>query len=95
MTASKRKQLNIRSDEAHAIAHELAERLGATTTDVVVSALREYKSKHRIPSRLVTPEEAEANYRAIMRGVAETRRRVPPSESWSTADLYDEYGAPK
>jgi hypothetical protein len=95
MSASSRKQLNVRSDEAHAIAHELAERLGATTTDVVVSALREYKSKHRIPSRLVTPEEAKANYRAIMRGVDEARRRAPSKESWSADDLYDERGAPK
>jgi hypothetical protein len=95
MSASNRKQLNIRSDEAHAIAHELAERLGATTTEIVVSALREFKSKHRIPSRLVTPEQAEANYRAIMRGVAEARRRAPPTEPWDAADLYDEIGAPK
>lgn len=95
MSASGRKQLNVRSDEAHAIAHELAERLGATTTEVVVSALREYKSKHRIPSRLVTPEEAEANYRAIMRGVEEARRRAPPKESWTTDELYDESGLPK
>jgi hypothetical protein len=95
MSASKRKQLNIRSDEAHAIAHELSERLGATTTEVVVSALREYKSKHRIPSRLVTPEEAEANYRAIMRGVLEARRRAPPQKDWSTDELYDENGAPQ
>jgi hypothetical protein len=95
MPASRRKQLNVRSDEAYATAHELAERLGATTTEIVVAALREYKSRRRIPSRLVTPEEAEANYRAIMRGVAETRRRAPPSESWTADDLYDERGVPK
>ena len=95
MPASSRKQLNIRSDEAYATAHELAERLGATTTEVVISALREFKLKHRIPSRLVTPEEAEANFRAIMRGVDETRRRAPPLEPWTTDILYDEHGGPK
>jgi hypothetical protein len=95
MSASSRKQLNIRSDEAYATAHELAERLGATTTEVVISALREFKLKHRIASRLVTPEEADANYRAIMRGVAEARRRPQPLKPWTTDDLYDEHGAPK
>jgi hypothetical protein len=95
MPASTRKQLNIRSDEAYATAHELAAQFGATTTDVVISALREYKAKHRIPSRLVTPEQAEANYRAIMRGVAEARRRAPPTAPWDAHELYDEHGAPK
>ena len=35
------KQLNIRNDEAYARAKRLAERLGISTTEVVVKALRQ------------------------------------------------------
>lgn len=90
-----RKQLNIRSDEAYATAHELAEQIGTTTTDVVVRALRELKSSRRIPSRLVTPEEAEANLSALMESV---RARAPNGSEMLGSDhddLYDEFGLPK
>jgi hypothetical protein len=95
MAASNRKQLNIRSNEAYATAHELAEQIGTTTTEVVIRALREFKSKRRIPSRLVSPEEAEANLSTLMDSV---RMRAPSgSASFSSKhdDLYDELGLPK
>jgi len=95
MSLRSRKQLNIRSDEAYATAHELAERVGATATEIVVSALREYKSKLHIPCRPIMPEQAEANYRVIMGGVAAARRRSPPIVSWDAGRLYDKHGAPK
>jgi len=95
MHASNRKQLNIRSDEAYATAHELAEKLGATTTEVLLNALREFKSKRSIPSRLVTLEESRANLAALrdsLRGrpVADIE---PPL--WDHSYLYDEFGLPK
>jgi hypothetical protein len=93
MVASTRRQLNIRSDEAYATAHDLAEQFGTTTTEVVVRALREFKSKRRIHSRLVSPEEAEANLSALMKSV---RARGPSgSLSHNQDDLYDEFGLPK
>ena len=90
MVASTRRQLNIRSDEAYATAHDLAEQFGTTTTEVVVRALREFKSKRRIPSRLVSPEEAEANLSALMKSV-----RGSVTLSSNHDDLYDEFGLPK
>ena len=55
MSANTRKQLNIRNDEAFATAHDLAAKLGMTTTEIVVSALREFKSKRRISDKLLPP----------------------------------------
>ena len=95
MPASNRKQLNIRSDEAYATAHELAERLGVSTTEVVVSALREYRSKRRIPSKLVTPEEADANFAALMESVRRNKANTPAAPASNHDDFYDEFGLPK
>jgi hypothetical protein len=93
MVASNRKQLNVRSDEAYATAHELAKQIGTTTTEVVIRALREFKSKRRIPSRLVSPEEAEANLSMLMESV---RTRAPSESAFSDHnDLYDGFGLPK
>ena len=66
---------------------------GTTTTEVVVRALRELQSKRRVPSRFVSPEEAEANLSALMKSV---RARGPSgSLSPNHDDLYDEFGLPK
>ena len=92
MVASTRRQLNIRSDEAYATAHDLAEQFGTTTTEVVVRALRELQSKRRVPSRFVSPEEAEANLSALMKSV---RARGSVTLSSNHDDLYDEFGLPK
>ena len=88
------KQLNVRSDEAVETARTLAKRLGTTTTDVVVQALRRYAAERTIPSTKVTAAEAEANYRAIMRSV---RRAAKDRKEggWSDKDLYDDNGLPK
>jgi hypothetical protein len=95
MTASTRRQLNIRSDEAYATAHELAEKLGVPTTEVVLNALREFKSKRSNPSRLVTIEESEANLAALEESLG---RRPPTDAEPPLSDhgyLYDEFGLPK
>jgi hypothetical protein len=95
MPASTRKQLSIRSDEAFVIAHELARKLGTTTTDVVVRALREFNSQRRIPSRLVTPEEADANVAALKASLRERRPKDAEGISSNHDYLYDEFGLPK
>jgi hypothetical protein len=94
MSASTRKQLNIRGDEAYATAHRLAELLGTTTTEVVVKALPELESKRRIPRRRVTPEEAEANLRQLMESIRREPGKAEPLDS-NHDDLYEEYGLPK
>jgi hypothetical protein len=95
MSANRRKQLNVRSDEAFATAHALAAELGTTITEIVVSALREFKSRRCIPGKLVTPGEAEANLSALMESVrrnASKRTTILPSNH---DDFYDEFGLPK
>ncbi len=95
MPTSNRKQLNVRSDEAHATAHNLARELGTTATEAVVRALREFNANRRIPSRLVRPEEAAANLSALM---ASIRTRAPNRSATPASnhdELYDEFGLPK
>lgn len=89
------RQLNIRSDEAWSTATGLAERLGKTTTDVVVEALREYQASRRIPSTKVTAAEAAENARSIMERVRKTNRRRIPGLTSDTSDLYDDDGLPR
>jgi hypothetical protein len=88
------RQLNIRSDEGYDIAHRLAQRLGKTTTDVVVSALREYQAQRRIASASVTAAEAEANYRALMKAVSAAHAKAP-AKILTSEEMYDESGLPK
>jgi hypothetical protein len=95
MPASARRQLNIRNDEAFATAHELARELSTTTAEIVVRALREFKSKRRIPSRLVTPEEADANIAALRKRWSEYGPGDLGGLSSNHDDLYDDYGLPK
>jgi hypothetical protein len=95
MPASTRKQLNIRSDEAFTTAHRLAAELGTTTTEIVVSALREFRAKRRIPSKLVTPEEADANLSALMESVRRNAAKRTAKLSSNHDDLYDDFGLPK
>ena len=66
MSASPRKQLNIRSDEARAIAHAIAAETGMTVTQIVETALREFRTGRRIPSTKVTPQEADRNRTALL-----------------------------
>jgi hypothetical protein len=97
MKASSHRQLNVRSNEAYEIAHDLAEKQGKTTTDIVVSALRQFAGRRTIPSTKVTPEEADANYKAIMEGVRKANQEHPVDFSSQDIDelLYDEFGLPK
>jgi hypothetical protein len=55
----------------------------------------QFESDRSVPSRLVGPEEAEANLVALMESV---RGRAPGSSASLTSnhdDLYDEFGLPK
>ena len=88
------RQLNIRSDEAWETARLLAERLGKTTTQVVVDALRAYRDASCIPSTKVTPEEARANRATLMQMIKEANRNRPPGLTSDHSDLYDDDGLP-
>ncbi|MEF3365318.1 hypothetical protein V3H18_02090 [Methylocystis sp. 9N] len=84
------RQLNIRSDEGY----EIAQRLGKTTTDVVLSALREYQAQQRGASACMTAPEAETNYRTLMKAVAAAHAKAP-AKILTDEEMYDEFGLPK
>jgi hypothetical protein len=81
MSASRRKQLNIRSDEARALAHALAAETGLTVTAVIERALRDWRdgrSGRRIASTRVTASEADRNREALMAAIGLADALPPP-----------------
>jgi antitoxin VapB len=83
--------LRIESEEARAIADELARRTGESIEKAVTTALRERLE------RVAREDEAESRLREIM---AIAKRAGPKwAEPWKSADpndeLYDELGLPK
>jgi hypothetical protein len=89
------RQLNIRSDEAAETARVLAEHLGATTTQVVIEALRSYSARMIAPSRKTTPEQVDKDWRQLRRMIKDANRGRPPGGSSDHDDLYDDFGAPR
>lgn len=87
------KQLNIRSDEAHALACTLAEALGQSTTAIVTAALREFRDRH-LPQPEVSPEQAEETYRILMDIARQAARHKRPGATSDHRDFYDENGLP-
>lgn len=102
-------RLIIEDDEAHALAHELAERRGTTIDEAVVASLREALSATKpdapqdvpaaVPFRSPTLEEMtpeqRARYDALGALVRELAPHVRPGASSDHRDMYDEYGLPK
>jgi len=85
------KQLNIRSDEAYEIAHDLARRLNRTVTEVLETALRDYQRRHAADA--LTAEQAAflVDIQALSaRAAAATR----PGATSDHRDFYDEKGLP-
>jgi hypothetical protein len=88
------RQLNIRSDEAYAIAHEVAEMTGRPVGDVVLAALREYGAKVVVPGELTPKQKVDvARIRAIARRAA-ARRRPGVTFEEIMNEMYDEKGLP-
>lgn len=80
-------QMNIKSDEAYALATEIAGRTGETLTQVVLEALRARQ-------RALTKDERFEQAMAICR---DARSRMTPEFLALDHDalLYDEFGLPK
>jgi antitoxin VapB len=85
-----RNSLNLKSDEAYRLAHELAERTGESMTKAVVIALQE-RLERLEPERGASRLE---RLRAIVKGCREEWRE--PYRSIDHGDLlYDERGLPR
>ena len=84
--------LIVRSDEAYALSHELAERCGTTVDDAVVTALRDYGRRAAADDELSSEQRAERDIiRALVREARVHRiANVPTDHDY----LYDEYGLP-
>ncbi|MGH2905635.1 MAG: type II toxin-antitoxin system VapB family antitoxin [Solirubrobacterales bacterium] len=76
---------NIKSDETHALARELADRTGESMAKAVDEAIRAKLNE-------VKREDRVERIKALL---ADTARRFPPDWDSSTDDLYDEDGLPR
>jgi hypothetical protein len=86
------RQLNIRSDEAHRLAHLIADQTGRPVVDVVVEALRDYGSKlPRVDD--MTPTQ-RAGYEALRKLASRAVKYKHPGATSDHSDLYDEHGLP-
>ena len=89
------RQLNIRSDEAAERASALAKRLGKTTTEVVVEALRSYDASAQPLDELGMTPEKRRRYESILEIAREARKHLIPGAPEDHDSLYDENGLPK
>ena len=85
------KQLNIRSDEAYEIAHDLARRLNKTVTEVLETALRAYRRDQAADA--LTPEE-EAFLADIQDLSSRAAAAARPGATSDHRDFYDDKGLP-
>jgi len=86
------RQLNVRSDDAYRIAHEIAEQLEVTTTEAVERALRDYGA--RLPAKKGMTPTQRAEYEALMALAAKSAKAAKPGATSDHSDMYDEYGLP-
>jgi hypothetical protein len=87
------RQLNIRSDEAYQIAHDIADRLNITTTDVIVRALRVYGSRMTPSGDGMTPTQ-RAEFDALTEIAQKAARHKRRGATSDHSDMYDEFGLP-
>jgi antitoxin VapB len=92
--STKRKQLNIRSDEAVQIAHRLVRKTGMTATEVVVDALRRVEAAGEVDKAGLTPDQLD-DYLALRALSKKYAALVVPGSTSDHDDLYDENGVPK
>jgi antitoxin VapB len=83
--------LNIKSDEAHRLAREVAARTGETMTEAVTAALKERLD--RLDSPPAGADERFEQLRATSLRAAPLAEKLPPSTE-AAAFLYDDQGMP-
>ena len=83
-------QLNIKSDDAYAMASELAELTGESLTAAVTTAIRERLERER------KARDREERWKDVERLCTELRAHLQPPYSSSDPDeFYDEDGLPR
>jgi hypothetical protein len=86
------KQLNIRGDEVHRLAHIIAKQIQEPISEVVLRALREYGA--RLPKvENLTPTQ-RASYEALMAAAKRASKHKKPGATSDHSDMYDEKGLP-
>ena len=89
------RQLNIRSDEAYRRASSLSKRLGKSTTEVVVDALRSYETSTMPRDGSGMTADQRADYEALIALARQAREHIDPEAPSGHDWLYDENGLPK
>lgn len=88
------RQLNIRSDEAYAIAHKLSRQQNRSVTAVVVDALREQEKFMQDAEDIYSEQAVEERERQLKAFIAKFRGSLKPGETSDHSDMYDEHGLP-
>lgn len=88
------RQLNVRSDEAYRIAHDIADRLNVSTTEVVIKALRDYGARVAPSIEGMTPTQ-RSEYKALMRLARRTAKAKKPGATSDHRNMYDDFGLPQ
>ncbi len=88
------RQLNIRSDQAFAAAHHIADELGISTTKAVEIALQSMLKSVSGKSR-ISELKAKQNFELIMAAARISAQAAKPGNSSDHSDFYDENGLPK
>jgi len=89
--------LNIKDEETHAIARELAALKGTSLTSAVKDAVREALAREKAERKLTDAKKSKSRSEILMEFAREYAKRVKdPIHSWEINDLlYDEDGLPK
>ncbi len=84
--------MNIKNEEAHRLAREIAELTGESLTGAVLAALRERRAR-----LTAAAPEADAKLRRWLAHGQRLRRRItgPAPRSTDDAGLWDEHGLPE
>jgi hypothetical protein len=89
------KQLNIRSDEAYRLAHEIAGRRKVPVTEVVLQALRR-EAAPKVPELEELTPSQRADYDALKDASREFQASfIAGGRLLTDDDLYDENGLPR
>ena len=83
------RQLNVRSDEAFSRGSSVARRLGTTTADVVVEALRVYEDQIAPRNEQGLTAVQQRDFEDPMELSREVARHKMPGATWDHSDVHD------